>query len=370
MAEYFIGLMSGTSMDAVDAALVQFSNTPTPKLTAQHTLSIPTELREELLAIAQPGVNELDRMMRLDATLARLFAQAVIELLVHTDLAPSQIQAIGSHGQTIRHAPVSPEPYTVQIANPSLIAELTGITTVADFRRRDMAAGGQGAPLAPAFHAAFFRTTVETRVVLNIGGIANITLLPKNPATPVSGFDTGPGNMLLDAWIRQQRGISLDQNGEWAAGGCPVPELLAAGLADPYFQKPPPKSTGREHFNLDWLNTKLAMLPAIDPRNVQTMLLELTAASIAIAIRQYAPATQRVLVCGGGVHNRTLLERLQAQLIDIPVESTAAYGIDPDFLEAIGFAWLAKRTLEHLPGNLPEVTGARGLRILGGIYPA
>lgn len=370
MTEYFIGLISGTSMDAVDAALVQFADAPIPNLAARCTTPIPADLRQELSAVAQPGADDLDRIMRLDAAVARLFAQAVNELLAQTGLAAERIRAIGSHGQTIRHIPSGPEPYTVQIGNPSLIAELTGITTVADFRRRDMAAGGQGAPLAPAFHSAFFRVATETRVALNIGGIANITLLPKASEQPVGGFDTGPGNALMDAWIRRHQGAFLDKNGVWAAGGRPLPELLAACLADPYFQKPPPKSTGREYFHLDWLNARPVMSADADPQDVQATLLELTAASIVAAIRQYAPTTQRILVCGGGVHNPTLLERLRVHLAGVPVESTAVYGIDPDFLEAMGFAWLAKRTLEGLPGNLPEVTGAKGLRILGGIYPA
>ncbi|MBK8537821.1 MAG: anhydro-N-acetylmuramic acid kinase [Candidatus Competibacteraceae bacterium] len=370
MAKYLIGLMSGTSMDAVDAALVRFTDAPIPDLTLRHSLPVPISLREELLAVAQPGSNEIDHMMRLDADVARLFARAAGELLAQAGLKPSQIQAIGSHGQTIRHVPDGPEPYTVQIGNPSLIAELTGITTVADFRRRDMAAGGQGAPLAPAFHAAFFRTHAEERIVLNIGGIANITRLSADPDIPVSGFDTGPGNILLDAWSRQHLGMPLDENGAWAVSGCPLPELLAAGLDDPYFRLPPPKSTGREYFNPDWLNAKLAALPDAHPRDVQATLLELTAVSIANAIRHYAAMTQRMLICGGGVHNRALMDRLRARLAGIPVESTAVHGIDPDFLEAMGFAWLAKRTLDGVPGNLPEVTGARGLRILGGIYPA
>lgn len=366
--EFFIGLMSGTSMDAVDAALVRFTEAPVPELTACRTEPIPAALREELLAVAQPGADDLDRIMRLDAAVARLFAQAVLDLLAQADIAPEQIRAIGSHGQTIRHVPSGPEPYTVQIGNPSLIAEWTGITTVADFRRRDMAAGGQGAPLAPAFHAAFFRTSAETRVALNIGGIANITLLSKDLMVPVSGFDTGPGNLLMDAWIRQHRGAVLDENGAWAAAGRVLPELLNAALADPYFQQPPPKSTGREYFNLDWLHRQLAKLPAADPQDVQATLLEVTAMSIVTAIRQHAAMTQRVLVCGGGVHNRTLLERLQMHLESIPVESAAAQGVNPDFLEAMGFAWLAKRTMDGLSGNLPEVTGAKGLRILGGIF--
>lgn len=370
MAKYLIGLMSGTSMDAVDAALVRFTDAPIPDLTVRHSLPMPNSLREQLLAVAQPGSNEIDRMMRLDADVARLFAQAVEELLAQADFQPKQIQAIGSHGQTIRHVPDDSDPYTVQIGNPSLIAELTGITTVADFRRRDMAAGGQGAPLAPAFHAAFFRTHAEERIVLNIGGIANITRLSADPNVPVSGFDTGPGNILMDAWSRQHLGAQMDENGAWAANGCPLPELLAIALADPYFRLPPPKSTGREYFHLDWLNAQLATLPDAQPCDVQATLLELTATSIASAIRQYAATTQRVLICGGGVHNRALMDRLRARLTGVPVESTAIHGIDPDFLEAMGFAWLAKRTLDGLPGNLPEVTGAKGLRILGGIYPA
>ncbi len=370
MADHLIGLMSGTSMDGIDAALVRFDDTALPELIARRTTALPSELQEKLRALAQPGANELDRMMRLDGTVARLFADAVVELLDQTGMSAGQIRAIGSHGQTIRHVPVGAEPYTVQIGNPSLIAELTGITTVADFRRRDLAAGGQGAPLAPAFHAAFFRTSAENRVALNIGGIANLTRLPAEAQALVSGFDTGPGNLLLDAWIRQYQGKTLDDGGAWGAGGRVLPELLAALLADPYFRESPPKSTGREQFHLDWLKAGLATLPTADPQDVQATLQELTAVSVADAIRQYAGEAQRVLVCGGGVHNRALLARLQAQLPDLIVESTAVAGIDPDFVEAIGFAWLAKRTLDGLPGNVPAVTGARGERILGGIYRA
>jgi anhydro-N-acetylmuramic acid kinase len=372
MADNLIGLMSGTSMDGVDAALVRFtdSDAALPELIARRTTALPAGLQKELLALAQPGGNELDRMMRLDGTVARLFARAVLELLDQAGMPPGQIRALGSHGQTIRHVPAGPEPYTVQIGNPSLIAELTGMTTVADFRRRDLAAGGQGAPLAPAFHAAFFRSSEESRVVLNIGGIANITRLSADAQIPVSGFDTGPGNLLLDAWIRRHRGMALDEDGGWGAGGRVLPEVLEVLLADPYFHEPPPKSTGREWFHLDWLNARLATLPAADPQDVQATLQELTAVSIADAIRRYAEEAQRVLVCGGGVHNRAMLARLQAQLPGVIVESTAVAGIDPDFVEAIGFAWLAKRTLDGQPGTVPAVTGARGERILGGIYPA
>lgn len=370
MADHLIGLMSGTSMDGVDAALVRFNDAALPELLARRTTPLPAGLQEELLALAQPGGNELDRMMRLDGTVARLFAGAVLELLDQAGMQPAQIRALGSHGQTIRHAPAGPEPYTVQIGNPSLIAELTGITTVADFRRRDLAAGGQGAPLAPAFHAALFRTSTESRVALNLGGIANITRLSADPTVPVSGFDTGPGNLLLDAWIRYRRGMAFDENGMWGAGGRVLPELLTALLADPYFREPPPKSTGRELFHLDGLNARLATLPAVDPQDVQATLQELTAVSVAEAIRRYAGEARRVLVCGGGVHNQAVLTRLQVQLPGVIVESTASCGIDPDFVEAVGFAWLAKRTLDGLPGNVPAVTGARGERILGGIYPA
>ena len=371
MADHLIGLMSGTSMDGVDAALVRFDDAAAlPELLARRTTPLPEGLQEELLALAQPGGNELDRLMRLDGTVARLFARAVREVLDQAGMSPDQIRALGSHGQTVRHVPAGPEPYTVQIGNPSLIAELTGITTVADFRRRDLAAGGQGAPLAPAFHAAFFRSPAENRIVLNIGGIANITRLAADAQIPVSGFDTGPGNLLLDAWIRYRRGMAFDENGMWGAGGKVLPALLNALLADPYFRAPPPKSTGRELFHLDWLNARLATLPAVNPQDVQATLQELTAVSIAEAIRRCAGEAQRVLVCGGGVHNPAVLARLQAKLPGVIVESTAVAGIDPDFVEAVGFAWLAKRTLDGLPGNVPAVTGARGERILGGIYPA
>jgi anhydro-N-acetylmuramic acid kinase len=295
----------------------------------------------------------------------------VQSLLHKAGTTPRQILAIGSHGQTVRHAPRVPEPYTVQLGNPSLLAELTDIVTVADFRRRDMAAGGQGAPLAPAFHAAFFRHSDEARVIVNIGGMANITVLPASPEHPVKGFDTGPGNVLLDAWAKRHLGIPLDQNGAWGGGGQALSDLLDCCLRDPYFALPPPKSTGREYFNLEWLEQKLISWgKTAAPRNVQATLVRLTACTVAADIRRHAPETRRVLICGGGVHNQALMGVLQNQLNPMYVQSTADLKIDPDYLEAIGFAWLAKRTLEGLPGNLPEVTGARGLRILGGVYPA
>ena len=362
--------MSGTSMDAVDAVLVQF-NGDKPRLIKHTSTPLPDSLREPLLALSRPGSNELDRLAQLDSAVARLFAKTVRSLLHKAGTTPQQIRAIGSHGQTVRHVPKGPEPYTVQLGNPNLLAELTDIVTVADFRRRDMAAGGQGAPLAPAFHAAFLRHSEEARVIVNIGGMANITVLPASPEHLVKGFDTGPGNVLLDAWAKCHLGIPLDQNGVWGGGGQILSDLLDHCLGDPYFDLPPPKSTGREYFNLEWLEQKLLTWgkPAA-PQNVQATLIRLTADTVAADIQRYAPETKRVLICGGGVHNPPLMAALQNRLDSVPVQSTADFQIDPDYVEAVGFAWLAKRTLEGLPGNLPEVTGARGLRILGGIYPA
>ncbi|HXH01766.1 MAG TPA: anhydro-N-acetylmuramic acid kinase [Candidatus Competibacteraceae bacterium] len=368
--ELYLGLMSGTSLDAIDAALVDFAGAQ-PRLLAHHSSPIEPGLRQELLALCQPGSHELDRLGRLDGIMARRFAATALELLALAGIGPGRVHAIGSHGQTVRHAPAAPEPYTVQIGNPSLIAELTGILTVADFRRRDLAAGGQGAPLAPGFHNAFFRRTGETRVVVNIGGIANISILPGDAAQPVSGFDTGPGNTLLDIWAERHLGTPLDRDGTWGGSGQVIPKLLAVLLADPYFTLPAPKSTGREHFHLDWLAAQLAIWGgAIEPRDVQATLAALTVESIAASVRVAASDCRRLLVCGGGVHNRQLMTGLTAALPGVVVESTAAHGIDPDFLEAMGFAWLARETLAGRPGNLPEVTGARGPRVLGGIYPA
>jgi len=358
-------------MDALDAALVEFNGGAQPRLLAAQSTALPPPLRSALQALSTPGPNELDCAATLDATLARLAAEAVRDLLSQTRLPPEQIRAIGSHGQTIRHMPRGPEPYTLQICNPSLLAELTGIATVADFRRRDMAAGGQGAPLAPAFHAAFFTHPAENRVAVNIGGMANITVLPAGMKAPVSGFDTGPGNVLLDAWTQRHLGEPVDQDGRWGAGGRVIDTLLAVCLSDDYFALPPPKSTGREYFNSAWLERKLVEWGGTAvPQDVQATLAALTAQSIAQAIRHHAENAQRLLVCGGGVHNQALLAGLQQHLPGVPVESTAQHGVDPDYLEAIGFAWLAKRTLEGLPGNLPTVTGASGWRVLGGIYPA
>ena len=365
----YIGIMSGTSMDGIDASLVEF-HPQGHKHLASHNHPWPQELQQQLRAISQPGNNEIDRLGVLDARVANEFSQCVSELLQRSNYSPQQISAIGSHGQTIRHRPEESIPFTLQIGDPNIIAEQTGITTVADFRRRDMAAGGQGAPLVCAFHAAIFREKTENRVILNIGGIANITVLPADTNTPVSGFDTGPGNTLLDAWARRHLNAQYDESGAWANGGKVDPSLLTEMLKSDYLQLAPPKSTGPEQFNLEWLDSILDRLPQIDPQDVQTTLVDFSAITIAQAIQRWATGSDRVIVCGGGVHNQTLVRRLQEETRETPVESSASYKIDPDHIEAMAFAWLARQTMLGLPGNFPDVTGASGTRILGGIYPA
>lgn len=369
MNELYLGLMSGTSLDGIDAAVVDLSSA-TPRIVAARTQPYAPELRSELLALTQGGnIDEVEHLGRLDRRLGELFANAALAILEPSGLRSSAIRAIGSHGQTVRHRPAGSAPFTLQIADPNLIAEHTGITTVADFRRRDIAAGGQGAPLVPAFHASCFRSREENRAVLNIGGMANLTLLPANPQQPVTGFDTGPGNVLLDAWITKQRNEHYDRNGDWAAAGRMQPDLLRALLQDDYFRAPPPKSTGREHFQLAWLGQRL-MEFACSPVDVQATLVSLTGETVAAALRDAAPDIRRLLVCGGGVHNATLMSALSSALPDMRVESTAAHGVDPDWVEAAAFAWMARETLAGRPSNVPSVTGARGPRILGGIYPA
>jgi anhydro-N-acetylmuramic acid kinase len=288
-------------------------------------------------------------------------------VLADHGVAAGDVRALGSHGQTVRHRPGTPTPYTLQLGDPNVIAEATGIVTVADFRRRDMAAGGQGAPLAPAFHSAMLGADGASRVVLNLGGIANITVLPRDPSAALRGFDTGPANCLMDGWSLQQRGIGCDEGGAWAASGQVDEAWLAQLLAEPYFHQTGPKSSGREVFNQDWLQRQLGQrsLAAVD---VQATLLALSARSVAAAIRQAAPATEEVLVCGGGVHNASLMQALATALAPLTVASTASCGVDPDYVEAMAFAWLARQRLLGLPGNRADVTGARGPRVLGAIY--
>jgi anhydro-N-acetylmuramic acid kinase len=367
MAEYFVGLMSGTSMDALDAVLVDLSQTPL-KLVATLSRPLPATLREQLLALCTPGENELERAAQADITFARFSAETVQQLIADAAVPASAIRAIGSHGQTIRHGPDASPPYTVQIGDGNTLAQETGITTVADFRRRDMAVGGQGAPLVPAFHAALFRSEKQSRAALNIGGMANITFLPASHHLAVSGFDTGPGNVLMDSWSQHCRGAPYDEGGAWARSGTVNEELLARLLNDPFFALTPPKSTGRERFNLTWL---LPQLPdGMDDADIQATLCELTARSTTDAIKQYAGDCRELLICGGGAENTFLLERLASLLPNCRVSSTADYGLAPRWVEATAFAWLARQTLQHLPGNLPAVTGAREAVILGAIYPA
>lgn len=362
----FIGLMSGTSLDGVDAVLMRFE--PETKVEFARTYELPVALVANLLALSQTDTPiHLDALGRLDVELGRCFASVVLLCLQDADMAADRVTAIGSHGQTLRHAPNGEHPFTMQLGDAHTIAEQCGIDAVADFRRRDVAAGGQGAPLVPAFHAAVFSNADEERAVLNIGGIANLTLLYRDGQ--VRGFDTGPGNGLMDAWCRQHRNKNYDVNGEFAASGIVHAELLQRCLSDTWFALAPPKSTGRDLFNLSWLQAKMQGLH-VSPADVQATLSLLTVHTIATALQAEMPACQRVLVCGGGGHNPVLMQHLADVLgPSIQIDSTSAHGLDPDYVEAAAFAWLAKETLAKRPGNIPAVTGAKGLRVLGVVYP-
>ncbi|MCX8048276.1 MAG: anhydro-N-acetylmuramic acid kinase [Methylohalobius sp.] len=366
MGAYFIGLMAGTSLDGVDAVLAEISAQAFAVRAHRYT-PFPPELRQTLRRYCFADQIALSVLGQLDAELGEWFGRCALALLESAGVPPQQVRAIGSHGQTLHHAPHASHPYTIQIGDPSRIAEMTGITVVADFRRRDVAAGGQGAPLVPAFHRALFASPQENRAVLNLGGIANLTLLPKDPTQPIIGFDVGPANTLLDYWIDRHLNLPWDGEGRWARQGELVPELLKALLADPYFARPAPKSTGPEYFSPAWLDGYLKRFDEIRPEDVQATLAHLTAASVALSLKQAKP--DRLLVCGGGAHNLYLLELL-AEHCSCPVETSAVYGIAPTQVEAAAFAWLAWRTLAGLSGNLPSVTGARREVILGGIYPA
>ena len=355
--ERYAGLMSGTSLDGVDAVLVEFSGRSTRVLRHVHQAFEPS-LRAELLALQAPGPGELERAATCGNRLARVYAQAFAALGAHRP-----VLAIGCHGQTIRHRPDLG--YTLQIGNAALLAELTHTRVVADFRSRDVAAGGQGAPLVPAFHAAVFGSRAESRVVLNLGGIANVSWLPA--AGDVRGFDTGPGNCLLDLWAARHLGRPYDDRGAWASRGRVNAPLLAAMLSEPYFAKPPPKSTGRDLFNESWIERHLAANP--DPQSVQATLVEVTAKSVASAVERYCPGAARVIACGGGVANADLMARMGEALAPAVLESSDRYGLEPTSVEAAAFAWLAREALEGRPGNLPGVTGAAGPRVLGALYP-
>lgn len=359
MSNLYAGLMSGTSLDGVDAVLADLGASR-PRILAHSHVAFDPSLRAELLALNSPGGNELERAALAGNALARHYAQAIAALELP---ARGEVRAIGCHGQTVRHRPE--KGYTLQIGNAALLAELTGLAVVADFRSRDVAAGGQGAPLAPAFHATAFASADEDRVALNLGGFANITWLPR--AGTVLGFDTGPANCLMDLWAARHLGRAHDEDGAWAAGGEVDAGLLARLLEEPYFLAPPPKSTGRDRFNATWLEARLR--GGEDPRAVQATLLELTARSISEAIARHAAGARRVIACGGGARNGALMRRLSALLTPAAVEGSDRHGIAPGLVEATAFAWLAQQALEGRAGNLPAVTGARGERVLGTIYP-
>ena len=368
MAELYIGLMSGTSADGIDAALVEVPH-HRPRFIRGHFLAYPDRFRRRLLDLAHCTSTPLETLYALDAELGELLADASEALLAASDLKAAEIRAIGSHGHTIRHRPDASPAFSAQIGDPSRIAERLRRPVVADFRRRDIAAGGQGAPLAPAMHDACLRSRDEFRAVLNLGGIANLTLLPGDAGTAAIGFDSGPASCLMDYWIDLQRGQRFDAGGAWAAQGECLPGLLHELLADEYFARPPPKSTGREHFSPDWLQARLDGYRAARAEDVQATLLELSARSVVDALRGSAPGCERLLVCGGGAHNARLMARLGALAEGIRVESTAAAGWDPDWIEATCFAWLASRTLAGRAGNLPAVTGATAPLVLGAIHP-
>lgn len=356
-----MGLMSGTSLDGIDAVLADFS-TGYPQIIATDHQETPIELRQQILALCEPGHDEINRLGEIDVTIGKNFAMAALSLLKKENISPQTIRAIGSHGQTIRHHPQ--RNFTLQIGDPNIIAAHTGITTVADFRRRDIALGGQGAPLVPGFHHAVFASPTHHRTIVNIGGIANITILPANSAH-ILGFDTGPGNTLLDAWTMKHFNQPYDKDGAWAQQGKTQPELLAHLLKDAFFQRSSPKSIGREYFNLPWLEQQLP--PDIHPIDVQATLTELTAHTIIDAIIALQPSGD-IFVCGGGTNNQYLMSRLTQLARTHTVTTTQQVGIAPQWIEALAFAWLAKQTLEKKPGNITTVTGAACKTILGGVY--
>ncbi len=354
-------------MDGINAAAVLFENNQ-PKILKTGYTPYPEKLRTALQSIiSSQWQGPLSTLLRLDYQIGQAFAEAASTII--RALPTHRFRAIGSHGQTVFHQPYPPYPNTWQLGDPSLIAELTGITTIADWRRRDMAAGGQGAPLTPAFHAHVFRQSQDS-VVVNLGGIANITLIPGRLNQPILGFDTGPANTLLDNWIHRHRNQPYDANGEWAASGKVNQTLLQKMLADPFFTMNPPKSTGREYWNMAWLEQQLAGLSLpLKPEDIQATLLELTAHSVVSAIQKISPQVKQIFVCGGGVHNLEMMKRLASLSASCTVTSTSELGINPDFVEAIAFAWLAQQTLAGHPIKLASITGAKGNRILGAIYP-
>ena len=369
MRRWFIGLMSGTSLDGVDGVVAQFADRI--EALAHVHLALPPALQRELLALNTPGTDELHRAALAANALAEVYAQTVAKLLVRADLRPADVAAIGAHGQTVRHRPGEFDGvgYTLQLLNGALLAERSGIDVVCDLRSRDLAAGGLGAPLVPAFHAECFARPGLDVAVLNLGGIANLTLLPATGSP--TGFDCGPGNALLDLWCLRHRGQPFDDDGRWAASGRVDADLLAELCADPYFDRAPPKSTGRDLFNASWLDAALQRMPsAVAAVDVQATLAEATVGAAAGALVRHAPRTTNLLVCGGGARNGHLMRRLAAWSPEAQVQDTATAGVPADQVEALAFAWLARARMEGRPGNLPAVTGARGPRVLGAVYPA
>lgn len=367
--EYYIGIMSGTSIDGIDVGLYDFSKRH-PQTLDFYYQPYPLEIKRAIQKLCTPQHPVLlSTYGELDTQLGQLYAEACLHLLDQVNIKAKAVKAIGNHGQTLCHSPQSLFPFTLQIGDPNIISQQTGITTITDFRRRDIAAGGQGAPLVPLFHHAIFQSFKENRAIINIGGIANITLLPKDSSQKITGFDTGPGNTLMDNWISKYNQSAYDENGLWAASGKVHSSLLNRLKEEPYFQLPPPKSTGTEFFSTRWLTNILSAYPLLSPEDIQRTLCQLTAETITDTIIQHAPDTEKILICGGGIHNQTLLRTLQS-LLDIPIASTEIAGVHPDQVEAMAFAWLAKQTLNGLTGNLPETTGAKEAVILGGIYPS
>ena len=367
MAELYVGVLSGTSMDGIDVALVRFA--PGPELVDTHFHELPAKLKKDLNELATPGDNEIDRMGVADIEMGKEIAKAVNAILTKTHTEPARVRAIGSHGQTIRHRPSQDPKFTLQIGDPNTIAVETGIRVVADFRRKDIALGGQGAPLVPAFHDGIFRSRQADRIIVNIGGIANLTVLPRGQFSPVIGFDTGPGNTLLDGWCQKMVGQPMDKDGMLAARGRILPLLLQSMLKDAYFSRRPPKTTGREYFSMEWLEKHLAEFGRPGVADVQATLLALTVHTIAESIKALPMLkTPEIYVCGGGAHNIAVMRSLQVQLPDCRVDKTDAIGVSADWVEAMAFAWLARQRMHEQPGNLPIVTGASRPTILGCVY--
>lgn len=367
MSELIVGLMAGTSADGVDAVLVNFDSNESPQILSRHFHPYPAYLRQQILSVTHSDSMVFDEFFTLDKSIAEEFSVATLELLDKQNCSRGMITAIGSHGQTVRHRPEQPDQYTVQIGDPNILSARTQIDVISDFRRADMAKGGQGAPLAPLFHDHFFRIEDASTVVLNLGGIANISIL--NPGEPVRGFDTGPANAFMDYWIEKCQGITFDDQGLWAASGSVNKELLLRMLADDYFSLAPPKSTGREYFNDTWLANKLAKRSILEA-DVQSTLCELTAVTVSDAINKICPDCDKLFVCGGGSKNSELLRRIQQKLPETHLSNPASIGLDADFLEATVFAWLAKRYLNNHPLKLNSITGGPDRAILGCMYKA